>query len=105
MKNLVFVLIGWLLCSCGASAQQDANADQFLALTGKANVQVLDVRTADEYKTAISKMPYRQTGSTSRSSRTGPSTWTSQTPFLFIVPQVAEAPRPLRGLRKRDTPW
>ncbi|HNP20424.1 MAG TPA: thioredoxin domain-containing protein [Panacibacter sp.] len=50
MKNLVFVLIGWLLCSCGASAQQDANADQFLALTGKANVQVLDVRTADEYK-------------------------------------------------------
>ncbi len=50
MKNLVLVFVGLLTFSCGVFAQQDASTDQFLELTGKANVQVLDVRTADEYK-------------------------------------------------------
>lgn len=51
MKYVGFiVMLSLLFWSYSVSAQENANADQFLELSAKSGVQLLDVRTADEYK-------------------------------------------------------
>ena len=49
MKNLLYILL-ITLYSCSANGQQSLKPSEFNAAIQKEGVQVLDVRTADEYK-------------------------------------------------------
>ena len=49
MKNLLYILL-IALYSCSINAQQSLKPSEFNAAIQKEGVQVLDVRTADEYK-------------------------------------------------------